>query len=172
MADHSLRASGYALYGTAVFGAEQYGGHVRSETEVTTPGLTQVHVTTSVSVESSTELTIPTIAQLNVLLATGVFSTTELTIPTVAERNNLTSVSTEATSEVTLVQAMEWPPFEQDTDFTVYVPEANNNVSVGVEDYSNSAYVKYQDNAVYIPAEDIDFTVYVQEENTQIRIAA
>tara|TARA_R110000764_G_scaffold147162_2_gene234989 strand:- start:2629 stop:2775 length:147 start_codon:yes stop_codon:yes gene_type:complete len=34
MADHNLRASGYAVYGTSLFGAEQYGGQIRSEVEV------------------------------------------------------------------------------------------------------------------------------------------
>ena len=64
-----------------------------------------------------------------------------MSVPAVTQLHIVTSVSVETTSEVTVVQAMEWPPFEQDTDYTVYVPEANNNVYVGAEDYSNSAYV-------------------------------
>jgi hypothetical protein len=286
MADHNLRASGYALYGTAVFGAEQYGGHVRSGTEVSTPNLTvhilsatsvettseistvpalgQSHTLLPISAESSSEVTVPDIDELNILDATDVSSSTTLTLPGVGQSHSLTSVgseslvetstpvlgevnvltavpvettsevqessvlghgytftnvSTEAASEVTttpitqshtltsvgtesspevstpvinqahviLVSSTEtptetsapvvtqlhivtatsvettsevtstaavWelPPFEQDTDFTIYIPEQNTNVRVGPQDYTNQ--------------------VIVPPENRQIRIAA
>lgn len=103
MADHALRASGYALYGTAVYGAEQYGGHVRSETEVDSP--TQIITVNFVAVSVETaasEVNTPTLRKSYELLSTSTETSSEVTTSGIDQVHNLASVDVETgTSEVT-----------------------------------------------------------------------
>ena len=92
----------------------------------------------------------------HVLLVSSIETPTEVSVPSVAQTHVVLVSSTEVATEVSVGLLRETPPLAQDTDFTVYVPGANNNVFVGVENDSNAT----------------SFTVYVQEENRQIRIAA
>jgi hypothetical protein len=121
MADHNLRASGYAVYGTSVFGQEQYGGHVRSEVEVSQPSLgvvlnadnisttsevtssdlDQTHVLLRVNVESTSSITNPDVDELNILDANDVSSATTLTIPSTGQLHNLEATSVESNTSVT-----------------------------------------------------------------------
>ena len=71
MADHNLRANGYALYNTAVFGQEQYGGHVQSEVELSTPNLVIHILSRQAAAQDAARLHLPGRQLLRRLLAAG-----------------------------------------------------------------------------------------------------
>ena len=99
MADHNLRASGYAIYGTSVYGQEQYGGHVRSEVEVSQPLL--VKVLSADNTTTNSEVATPTLEQNHSLLSVSVTTNSEVTTSTLEQVHNLLSVSVSSNCQVT-----------------------------------------------------------------------
>tara|TARA_R110000796_G_scaffold13733_3_gene44242 strand:+ start:930 stop:1466 length:537 start_codon:yes stop_codon:yes gene_type:complete len=171
MADHTLRVSGYAVYGTAVYLAEQYGGHVRSETEVSTPTAATITHFTPVSLSSQAELSTPTAAESYILYSVGVVAIPEVSTNLLSQLHVLTSTSIETTTE-TLSTSVVWehPPLGQDVDFTVYVESQNTKYLVAKEDYSNSVYVLGVDKTVYVDTPNTNNQVSVAEVNTTVLI--
>mgnify|MGYP003653694371 CR=1 FL=1 len=64
----------------------------------------------------------------------------------------LDATNTESNSEITVPVIWELGPVEEDTRFTVYIPEQNTSVRVDLQDYTNQVIVPPENRQIRITA--------------------